>query len=160
MVRIKFLHIEFALLGVVQVLALIAAVAALVPASAQVTPQRAVSDLPEGALGDHDIVQDFMAALPASDPIPRTFQYRSALTGQLIVAERPEQDAYFHRRSWVTAHRFLTDKWRGGRAMSAILAQAASGFAEECTAKGGKLEPHIREASSRAPSTSFKWRDW
>lgn len=142
MVRTKFLHIEFALLGAVQLAGVVSAIVGLWPASAQVTPPRAVSDLPEAALGDHDIVQDFMAALPASDPIPRTFQYRSSLTGQLIVAERPEQDAYFHRRSWVTAHRFLTDKWRGGRAMSAILAQVASGFPAECAAKGGKLEPH------------------
>jgi hypothetical protein len=96
----------------------------------------------EPALNDPNIVQDFMAALPSSDPIPRTYQYYSRWTGRTETSQRPEQEAYYQLRRHVTAHRFLTNKGRGRREMKAILLRASEGFAAECTAKGGTLEPH------------------
>jgi hypothetical protein len=95
----------------------------------------------EAALNNPDIVQDFMAALPQSDPIPRQYQFYSRWTGRTETAYRPEQEAYYQLRRFVTAHRFLTNKGRGKREMKSILRRAPEGFAAECTAKGGYLEP-------------------
>lgn len=74
------------------------------------------------------------------------------MSGQIASGDRPEQDAYYHHRADVTAHRFLTDRWRGGGAMKTILRQAISGFSTECAAKGGHLEPHDTDLYSRTLS--------
>jgi hypothetical protein len=95
----------------------------------------------EAELNSPEIVQDFMASLPPSDPIPRQYQFYSRSTGRTETADRPEQEAYYQLRRSVTAHRFLTNKGRGKREMKAILRRAAEGFVAECAAKGGYLEP-------------------
>ena len=139
LVRKAFYYLEIAALAARQVAGFASLGWTVVAAFAQ-TPIG--GDAAEPALQDLAIVQDFMAALPPSDPIPRTYTWRSPITGQIVSGSRPEQDAYFRWRSQVTAHRFLTNKWRGGGAMKTILRQATTGFSSECAAKGGHLEPH------------------
>jgi hypothetical protein len=141
MVRRLLLYFEFALLGVLQLFWLVTALVGLIPAFAQTAPPREQVHPSEAALNNPDIVQDFMAVLPASDPIPRQYEYYSRWTGRNIVADRPEQETYYTLRRSVTAHRFLTNKGRGSREMKAILRRASKGFAAECAAKGGYLEP-------------------
>jgi hypothetical protein len=140
MVRRFLLYFEFALLGVLQLFWLVIALAGLIPAFAQTAPVSEPVHPSEVALNNPDIVQDFMAALPPSDPIPRIYQFYSRWTGRIETADRPEQEAYYKLRRSVTAHRFLTNKGRGKREMKAILRRASEGFAAECITKGGYLE--------------------
>ncbi len=142
MVRKFLLYFEFALIGALQVFWIVSAVIGLFPASAQTPPPNETAHPSEPALNDSNIVQDFTAALPPSDPIPRRYLSFNRWTERTETADRPEQEAYYQLRRSVTAHRFLTNKWRGRREMRAILLRASEGFAQECAAKGGALEPH------------------
>jgi hypothetical protein len=140
MVRRLLLYFEFAFLGILQLSWLVIALVGLVPAFAHTAPPSEHAHPSEAALKDPDIVQDFMAVLPASDPIPRQYQFYSRWTGRIETADRPEQEAYYKLRRSVTGHRFLSNKGRGKREMKAILRRAAEGFAAECITKGGYLE--------------------
>ena len=142
MVRKCLLYFEFALFGLLQVIGLVSAIVGIFPASAQTPPPGETAHASEAALNDANIVQDFMATLPPSDPIPRTFHDFDHGTMRTEATDRPEQEAYYQLRRSVTAHRFLTNKGRGRREMRAILLRASEGFAQECTGKGGALEPH------------------
>jgi hypothetical protein len=141
MVRRLLLYFEFALLGMLQISWLVIALVGLIPAIAQTAPPSEQAHPSEAALNDRNIVQDFMAVLPASDPIPRSYQFYSRWTERIETADRPEQEAYYKLRRSVTAHRFLSNKGRGKREMKAILRRASEGFVAECTAKGGYPEP-------------------
>jgi hypothetical protein len=160
MVRRFLLNFEFALLGMLQVVWIVSAIAGLVPAFAQTTTPSEAAHPSEAALNDPNIVQDFMAALSPSDLIPRQYAYYSRWAGRTEVADRPEQEAYYQLRRSVTAHRFLTSKGRGRRAMKAILRRASEGFAAECAAKGGYLETkdsnfYLRTHANIRPKTSL-----
>jgi hypothetical protein len=160
MVRNFLLGLEFAILGALQVAWLVSVVASFVPAFAQTTPPSEAAHRSEAALNDPHIVQDFMAAIPPSDAIPRQYEYFNRWTGRTVVSERPEQEAYYRLRRSVTAHRFLTNKGRGRREMKAILRRASEGFAAECAAKGGYLETkdsnfYLQTHANIRPKTSL-----
>jgi hypothetical protein len=141
MVRRLLLSFEFALIAALHIFWLLSTLVGFFPVSAQPTPPIETAHPVEAALNDPNIVQDFMVALPPSDPIPRQYEYYSQWTGRTETAERPEQEAYYQLRKLVTAHRFLTNKTRGRREMKAILLRSSEGFAQECVAKGGYAEP-------------------
>jgi hypothetical protein len=141
LVRKLVLYIECALIAALQIAGIVSTIIGLWPASAQATPASDAAHPSEAALNDPNIVQDFMAALPPSDPIPRDYARFNRWTGQTDVSERPEQQPYYRMGRLVTAHRFLSNKGRGKREMKALLLRASAGFSAECKAKGGYLEP-------------------
>jgi hypothetical protein len=152
MVRKNLLYFEIALIAVRQVFAIMSVLVGLFPAFAQTKPPSETAHPSEAALNDPNIVQDFMTSLPPSDPIARQYLYFNNRTLKTESADRPEQEAYYQLRRSVTAHRFLTNKERGRREMKAILLRASQGFAAECAAKGGYLEPKNSNFYSRTDS--------
>jgi hypothetical protein len=140
MVRKLVLYIECAVIAAWQVAGIASAIVGLWPASAQTAPTSEAAHPSEAALNDPNIVQDFMAALPPSDPIARDYERYNRWTGRTEISERPDQIPYYRMGRSVSAHRFLTNKGRGRREMKAILLRASAGFAAECKAKGGYLE--------------------
>ena len=83
-------------------------------------------------------IRDFMAVIPQLDEVPYELDRR-------VLRNPPprhrEHMTYHYRREDVVAHSFIRDRnARDGRG-EALGAAAMTGFAEECTPKGGYLEP-------------------
>lgn len=114
MVRTKFLHIEFALLGAVQLAGVVSAVVGLWPASAQTFSPAATA-----------AISSFMADLPPSDDMRRNASY-NVETVHPFQAGPATYRIYNHKR---------------GKAKEALLLQAQAGFTTECGAKGGTIAP-------------------
>ena len=130
MVR-KFLrYFEFALIGGLQFLWFVSAIIGLFPALAQATPPNETAHPSEAARNDPAIVQDFMAALPASDLIKS--RYKDAPPPN-------DQRLYSAQAGAVADHRFYTARKRGGKEMTKLIGAAERAFTQSCSAQGGQL---------------------
>ena len=87
-------------------------------------------------------IHDFMMAIPQLDEVPYELD-RRVLTNPPPLHR--EQMTYHYRREDVVAHSFIRDRnARDGRGQ-ALGEAALTGFADECAAKGGYLEPTNRD---------------
>jgi hypothetical protein len=114
MVRKILLLFEFALLAAIQVVGLASSVIALVPAFAK-----------DPASKNADLMQDFMATLPPSNNMRKNPSY-NAETIHPFEADPATYRVYNHKN---------------GQAKQALLLQAQTAFASECSSKGGVIAP-------------------
>lgn len=138
MVRKAFFFFEFGALTALQVAGLLSFGWTAAAAFAQAAPAAARQEMPEAALHDPDIVQDFSATLPPSAPVPR--YYTDYESPQRLRRSREEFDFYDSSAAAITAHRFYDHRQNNGRKGPAWLQEAVAGFARECVAKGGAIE--------------------
>ena len=114
LVRTKILHIEFALLGVVQVVGVVSAIVGPWPASAQTSSS-----------AHAEAIFTFMADMPPSDDMRRNASYN-------VETVHPFQAGSATYRIYNHKH---------GKAKGALMLQAQAGFTEECRTKGGTIAP-------------------
>lgn len=87
-------------------------------------------------------VQDFIAAILQLDEAPYEL-HRGVLTNP--PPRHREHMTYHYRREDVVAHSFIRARNARDRRGEALGEAALTGFAEECTGKGGYLEPTNRD---------------
>ncbi len=131
MVRRILLYFEFALFAGLQIVGLASTVIGLVPAFAQqgpkpiATPAPISVAIPVQSSSNPNTIQDFMALLPASDPIG----YKTA-----------DQALFDDNMRVVTAHRFYSGRKSGARVVADIMTSIVPAFTRECEAKGGHVD--------------------
>jgi hypothetical protein len=121
MVRKIILYAECAVIAALQIVGIASTIIALWPASAQ-TPSPS----------NPNVVQDFMVALPPSDDMRRNTSYN---------LDKPHPF-----EAGPATYRIYNHK--NGKAKQALLLKAQSAFTDECSTKGGAIEP--REAPDYA----------
>jgi hypothetical protein len=130
MVRKYLLYFEFALIAALQIFAIASVLVGFFPAFAKSDPPSETPHSSEAALNDPNIVQDFMDALPASDPIKSRSKDAPPPNDQRL---------YSAQAGAVADHRFYTARKRGGKEMAKLIGAAEAAFSQSCSAQGGQL---------------------